>query len=156
MDAELGDQTGLMSSGAFGEENIRKGFIKKVYSILTFQLALTMVCVIRFELGLLSLKSFHDTSSNVKMLMWLCFKIGCHGHFLRRFGQGLHKRKYLAILGCILSLFWILNCISLPMFRRLATENTPQYDPFGRVYVGWRVYVGSRSQYLQRSCSSYG
>ena len=58
MDAELGDQTGLMSSGAFGEENIRKGFIKKVYSILTFQLALTMVCVIRFELGLLSLKSF--------------------------------------------------------------------------------------------------
>ena len=58
MDAELGDQTGLMSSGAFGEENIRKGFIKKVYSILTFQLALTMVCVIEFELLRLSLKSF--------------------------------------------------------------------------------------------------
>ena len=68
MDAELGDQTGLMSSGAFGEENIRKGFIKKVYSILTFQLALTMVCIIRFELGLLSLKSF-NISSNLKMLM---------------------------------------------------------------------------------------
>ena len=56
MDAELGDQTGLMSSGAFGEENIRKGFIKKVYSILTFQLALTMVCVIKFELRLRSLE----------------------------------------------------------------------------------------------------
>ena len=59
MDAELGDQTGLMSSGAFGEENIRKGFIKKVYSILTFQLALTMVRVIKYKLRLLSLRNLN-------------------------------------------------------------------------------------------------
>ena len=49
MDGELGDTSGLMSSGAFGEENIRKGFIKKVYCLLTFQLALTMVCVIEIK-----------------------------------------------------------------------------------------------------------
>ena len=46
MDGEMGDTSGLMSSGTFGEDNIRKGFIRKVYSILTFQLALTMVCII--------------------------------------------------------------------------------------------------------------
>ena len=34
---------GLTSSGAFGEANVRRGFIKKVYGILTFQLAVTMV-----------------------------------------------------------------------------------------------------------------
>ena len=43
MDGEAGDTSGLVSSGAFGEDNIRRGFIRKVYCILTFQLALTMV-----------------------------------------------------------------------------------------------------------------
>jgi len=42
MDGEAGDTSGLVSSGAFGEDNIRRGFIRKVYCILTFQLALTM------------------------------------------------------------------------------------------------------------------
>ena len=43
LDDETGEATGLTATGSFGEENIRKGFIRKVYGILTVQLALTMV-----------------------------------------------------------------------------------------------------------------
>ena len=43
MDGETGDTTGLTSSGAFDDVNIRRGFIRKVYGILTVQLAVTMV-----------------------------------------------------------------------------------------------------------------
>jgi len=68
MDAELGDQTGLMSSGAFGEENIRKGFIKKVYSILTFQLALTMGVM-----GIFFVDSVKDYTSENIWLFWVAF-----------------------------------------------------------------------------------
>ena len=43
MDGESGDTMGLTSSGEFSEERVRKGFIRKVYGILTFQLTVTMV-----------------------------------------------------------------------------------------------------------------
>ena len=43
LDHETGEATGLTATSSFGEENIRKGFIRKVYGILTVQLALTMV-----------------------------------------------------------------------------------------------------------------
>jgi len=68
MDAELGDQTGLMSSGAFGEENIRKGFIKKVYSILTFQLALTMGVM-----GIFFIESVKTYTINNIWIFWVAF-----------------------------------------------------------------------------------
>jgi len=68
MDAELGDQTGLMSSGSFGEENIRKGFIKKVYSILTFQLALTMGVM-----GIFFVDSVKDYTRENIWLFWAAF-----------------------------------------------------------------------------------
>ena len=40
---ETGETAGLTSSGAFDDANIRRGFIRKVYGILTCQLAVTMV-----------------------------------------------------------------------------------------------------------------
>ena len=43
MDGESGDTMGLTSSGEFSEQSIRRGFIRKVYGILTFQLTVTMV-----------------------------------------------------------------------------------------------------------------
>ena len=43
IDSESGEDAALTSLDAFGEENVRKGFIKKVYGILTFQLTITMV-----------------------------------------------------------------------------------------------------------------
>ena len=43
IDSESGEAAVLTSSDAFAEENVRKGFIKKVYGILTFQLTITMV-----------------------------------------------------------------------------------------------------------------
>ena len=43
MDGETGETTGLTTSGAFDDANIRRGFIRKVYGILTCQLAVTMV-----------------------------------------------------------------------------------------------------------------
>jgi FtsH-binding integral membrane protein len=43
MDGETGETTGLTASGAFDDKSIRRGFIRKVYGILTCQLAVTMV-----------------------------------------------------------------------------------------------------------------
>ena len=42
IDGESGDTMGLTSSGDFSEERIRKGFIRKLYGIVTIQLAVTM------------------------------------------------------------------------------------------------------------------
>ena len=46
MDGEMGDTSGLMSSGTFGEDNIRKGFIRKVYGILSAQLLVTFGAIL--------------------------------------------------------------------------------------------------------------
>jgi len=68
MDGEMGDTSGLMSSGTFGEDNIRKGFIRKVYSILTFQLALTMGVM-----GIFFIEAVKDYTAHNIWLFWVAF-----------------------------------------------------------------------------------
>ncbi len=46
MDGETGLPDGFNASGTFDDANIRRGFIRKVYGILTCQLAVTMVSFI--------------------------------------------------------------------------------------------------------------
>ena len=50
-DGETGETKGPTKSGAFDDANIRRGFIRKVYGILTCQLAVTMVSVRLFMLS---------------------------------------------------------------------------------------------------------
>ena len=68
LDGESGELTGLTSTGSFSEESIRKGFIRKLYGILTIQLALTMgvMGIIMTE----SIKAY--TASNI-WLFWVTF-----------------------------------------------------------------------------------
>jgi len=68
MDGETGETMGLTSSGAFGEANVRRGFIKKVYGILTFQLAVTMGIM-----GIFFVPAVQTyTSANI-WLFWVAF-----------------------------------------------------------------------------------
>jgi FtsH-binding integral membrane protein len=46
MDGETGLPEGFNTAGTFDDSNIRRGFIRKVYGILTCQLAVTMVSFI--------------------------------------------------------------------------------------------------------------
>lgn len=68
MDGETGDTTGLTSSGAFDDVNIRRGFIRKVYGILTVQLAVTMGIM-----GVFFIPAVQDyTFANI-WLFWVAF-----------------------------------------------------------------------------------
>lgn len=62
------DQDGLIQDGSFGDKSIRQGFIRKVYSILTIQFAITTIFVIFFTQSS-SAKEWCKTPTAVG-LMW--------------------------------------------------------------------------------------
>jgi len=70
MDGESGDTMGLTSSGEFLEQSIRRGFIRKVYGILTFQLTVTMGIM-----GIFFIESVKLYTSQNIWVFWTAFFI---------------------------------------------------------------------------------
>lgn len=68
IDGESGEATGLTSSDTFGEEHVRKGFIRKVYGILTFQLTITMGIM-----GIFFIPAVKEYAQDQIWLFWTAF-----------------------------------------------------------------------------------
>lgn len=68
MDGETGETTGLTASGAFDDKSIRRGFIRKVYGILTCQLAVTMGIMAIFFIPAVKAYTFDNI-----WLFWVAF-----------------------------------------------------------------------------------
>ena len=67
-------ETGLLQTTAFSEENVRRGFIRKVYSILSFQLLVTMAVM-----GFFFIEPVKQYSASNSWIFWLAFatSLGC-------------------------------------------------------------------------------
>ena len=65
MDSEEG---GLLTTSAFTEDNVRRGFIKKVYSILSGQLLVTMAIM-----GFFFIQPVREYSIHNQWIFWVAF-----------------------------------------------------------------------------------
>ena len=65
MDSEEG---GLLTTSAFTEDNVRRGFIKKVYSILSGQLLVTMAIM-----GFFFIQPVREYSTQNTWIFWVAF-----------------------------------------------------------------------------------
>ncbi len=65
-----GETGGLLANSAFSEDNVRRGFIRKVYSILSLQLLVTMGIMGIFFNESVQAYAMHNT-----WMFWLAFAL---------------------------------------------------------------------------------